>query len=69
MGEPEMRRIAAWLVEALREHGSPPRLAELRREVEQFCCVFPVPGLDRPRVTPEWEQQTPRKVPMGSSSG
>jgi glycine hydroxymethyltransferase len=69
MGEPEMRRIAAWLVEALREHGSPPRLAELRREVEQFCCAFPVPGLDRLRVTPEWEQQAPRMAPMGSSSG
>jgi glycine hydroxymethyltransferase len=69
MGEPEMRRIAAWLVEALREHGSPPRLAELRREVEQFCCAFPVPGLDRLRVTPELEQQAPRTAPMSSSSG
>jgi glycine hydroxymethyltransferase len=69
MGEPEMRRIAAWLVEALREHANPPRLAELRHEVEHFCCAFPVPGLDRLRVTPEWEQQAPRMAPMGSSSG
>jgi glycine hydroxymethyltransferase len=46
MGEAEMRRLGAWISEALRRHEDEERLTELRREVEDFCGRYPVPGLD-----------------------
>jgi glycine hydroxymethyltransferase len=69
MGELEMRRIAAWIVEALREHQNQPRLRELRRDVERFCSAFPVPGLGRLRETPEAEWQGSREAVLRTSSG
>jgi glycine hydroxymethyltransferase len=69
MGELEMRRIAAWIVEALREHHDETRLRELSRDVERFCSAFPVPGLGRLRETPESEWQHSRWAIRRSSSG
>jgi glycine hydroxymethyltransferase len=45
MGEPEIDRIAGWLVAALRSHGDEAKLAAIRTEVEKLCAAFPVPGL------------------------
>ena len=69
MGEQEMRRIAAWIVEALHEHQNESRLRELRGNVERFCSAFPVPGLGPLRETPESEWQRPRAAILRSSSG
>jgi glycine hydroxymethyltransferase len=68
MGEQEMRRIALWILEALHEHQNAPRLRELRHDVERFCSGFPVPGLGRPRETPEavW-QGSGTAIPRSSS--
>jgi glycine hydroxymethyltransferase len=45
MREPEMRRIAAWMLEALRHAEDAERLEALRSEVEAFCAGYPVPGI------------------------
>jgi glycine hydroxymethyltransferase len=45
MGEPEMRRIAAWMLEALRHAEDTQQLEALRSEVEAFCAGYPVPGI------------------------
>jgi glycine hydroxymethyltransferase len=50
--EAELRRVAGWIVEALRARTDRVRLAELRAEVEALCRRFPVPGLGE---TPECE--------------
>ncbi|HVP30279.1 MAG TPA: serine hydroxymethyltransferase [Myxococcota bacterium] len=46
MCEDEMRKLGAWMVRALKAHGDASALAALRREVEEFCGRFPVPGID-----------------------
>ena len=45
MGEPEMRRLAGWMLDALRHHEDDGVLARLRAEVEETCFGFPVPGI------------------------
>jgi glycine hydroxymethyltransferase len=45
MVEEDMRRIAGWMVEALRNRQDTTRLARLASEVREFCATFPVPGL------------------------
>jgi glycine hydroxymethyltransferase len=45
MREDDMRRLAAWTIDALRDGGE-ARGAAIRDEVERFCRGFPVPGLD-----------------------
>jgi glycine hydroxymethyltransferase len=45
MKEGEMAQVAEWMVEALRAHGSPTRLAELHEHIRALCRRFPVPGL------------------------
>ncbi len=45
MGEPEMRRLAGWMLDALRHHEDDGVLARLRAEVEEACFGFPVPGI------------------------
>ncbi len=45
MGEDDMRRLAGWIVEALKHREDEARLVSLRREVEDFCSRFPVPGI------------------------
>ena len=46
MSEPDMERLAGWIVAALRQRDDAASLARLRAEVETFCARFPVPGLD-----------------------
>jgi glycine hydroxymethyltransferase len=46
MVELDMRRIAGWMVEALRHRQEAARLARLASEVREYCIAFPVPGLD-----------------------
>ena len=45
MGAPEMERIGAWIVDALKHHDDAKRLQELKTEIQQMCVKFPVPGL------------------------
>lgn len=44
--EPEMTRVAEWIVQALRSHDDPARLRAMHEEVRALCKQFPVPGLD-----------------------
>ena len=43
--EVEMERLGHWIVEALAAHQDAAALERIRREVEQLCSGFPVPGL------------------------
>ncbi|MCY4588037.1 MAG: serine hydroxymethyltransferase [Bryobacterales bacterium] len=45
MREGEMRRLAAWMVKALENHGDDGALNSVRNEVEEMCTQFPVPGI------------------------
>jgi glycine hydroxymethyltransferase len=45
MVEADMRRIAGWMVDALRNRQDDARLARLSIEVREYCAAFPVPGL------------------------
>ena len=45
MGGAEMARLAGWMVEALRHHDDETVLSRLKREVEETCLGFPVPGI------------------------
>jgi len=45
MREDDMRRLAAWIFEALRSPVDEALHERLRAEVECFCAAFPVPGL------------------------
>jgi glycine hydroxymethyltransferase len=45
MVEGDMRRLAGWMVEALRAPDDAVLLARVRAEVERECVRFPVPGL------------------------
>lgn len=45
MGEEEMRRLAAWIVEALTSRADQTVLTRIRSDVETLCARFPVPGL------------------------
>ena len=40
-----MERLGHWIVEALAAHQDAAALERIRREVEQLCSGFPVPGL------------------------
>jgi glycine hydroxymethyltransferase len=46
MDEAAMRKLAGWIIAALRAPGDAARLESLKREVEAFCQGFPVPGID-----------------------
>ena len=41
----DMRRLAVWMVRALRAHDDDAVLGAIRTEVEDFCSRFPVPGI------------------------
>ncbi len=45
MREGEMRRLAAWMVKALKNHDDEGALTSIRGEVEEMCTQFPVPGI------------------------
>jgi glycine hydroxymethyltransferase len=42
----DMRRLAVWIMRALRHHEDLAKLDEIRAEVEAFCHRFPVPGIN-----------------------
>ena len=46
MGCDDMRQIGNWIADALQRHDDAEYLASLRGSVEEFCCGFPVPGLE-----------------------
>jgi glycine hydroxymethyltransferase len=46
MGEADMRRIAAWMVAALRAPGDEAGLGRIKAETEALCRSYPVPGID-----------------------
>jgi glycine hydroxymethyltransferase len=45
MGESEMRQIAQWMMQAIRQRDSPSHLEDIRQHVAKLCSGFPVPGL------------------------
>jgi glycine hydroxymethyltransferase len=45
MGEDDMRRIAAWIVGALRAPQDEAGLARMKAETEELCRRYPVPGI------------------------
>jgi len=46
MGEADMRRIAGWIVGALRATDDEAGLARMKGEAEALCRSYPVPGID-----------------------
>ncbi len=46
MGRDDMARLAAWILEALRDSGDVERLQALHAEVAEHCARFPVPGIE-----------------------
>lgn len=42
MGQPEMKQIARWIIQALETHGEAPKLAKIREEVRSTCKKFPL---------------------------
>jgi glycine hydroxymethyltransferase len=45
MSEDDMKKLGAWIIDALKNHSDEARLEEIRKEVEKFCLKFPVPGI------------------------
>ncbi|MSO64580.1 MAG: serine hydroxymethyltransferase [Alphaproteobacteria bacterium] len=45
MGEADMQRLAGWMTDALCQRADKASLGQIRREVEEFCARFPVPGI------------------------
>ncbi len=50
MGPDEMRRIGAWIVEAIRHRDDPAVHDRIRADVRDLVAQFPVPGLPRDRA-------------------
>jgi glycine hydroxymethyltransferase len=46
MQKPAMRRIAAWIADALRNPADAPRHSRLAAEVKDSSAAFPIPGFD-----------------------
>ena len=46
MGRDEMKLLAGWILNALRNREDESACARIRSEVEATCSTFPVPGLD-----------------------
>ncbi len=44
--EPEMKQIANWIVEVAQKREEKDTLERIKKEVNQFCLRFPVPGID-----------------------
>ena len=45
MKEDEMKKIAAWINEAIKNKGDGKALTEIHEEVKELCLSFPVPGI------------------------
>ena len=41
----EMKRVGAWILEALRAHDDATSLGKIRSDIAEFAKVFPVPGI------------------------
>jgi glycine hydroxymethyltransferase len=46
MGEADMRRIASWIVGAVRAPEDEAGLQRMKSEAEALCRSYPVPGID-----------------------
>ena len=46
MKEPEMRKIANWILRSLKSHENRHDLDSIKAEVSEFCAKYPVPGLE-----------------------
>ncbi|MFH0930135.1 MAG: serine hydroxymethyltransferase [Candidatus Moraniibacteriota bacterium] len=45
MKEDDMKKLAAWIIEALKNNQDESNLEEIKKEVGKFCVKFPVPGI------------------------
>ena len=45
MKENEMEKIGLWIAGALKNHDNETVLSGIKKEVEELCLKFPVPGL------------------------
>ena len=45
MKEDDMKKLAFWIIEALKNNQDENKLEEIKKEVENFCVKFPVPGI------------------------
>jgi glycine hydroxymethyltransferase len=43
--EAEMKRLAGWIVRALRDRANDAAIAQIKREVEELCHEYSVPGI------------------------
>lgn len=55
MQEAEMRQIATWLVDVLRQADDDTELASLASRVKDLYRAFPVPGLDASMGQSAWK--------------
>ena len=46
MKEKEMEKIGQWIIKALKNHQDEKHLDEIRKEVEEMCLGFKVPGIE-----------------------
>lgn len=42
----EMKRVGAWILEALKHTDQPTELKRIRQEIAEFASAFPVPGIE-----------------------
>jgi len=45
MNEPEMKKIASWINEAISNRSDSKKILSIRKEVKKFCQEFPIPGI------------------------
>lgn len=45
MKEDDIKRLGAWIIDALKNYQDESKLDEIKKEVEDFCAKFPVPGI------------------------
>ena len=46
MKEGEMKKVAAWIVQAVQAREDTGKLAEVKQQVKELSLLFPVPGID-----------------------
>jgi len=46
MNEDDMEKFAEWMKQAIEARGDEAKLLELKKQVEEFCSQFPLPGVD-----------------------
>lgn len=45
MKEADMKKLGTWIIEALKNCQNEKKMEEIKKEVEEFCIKFPVPGI------------------------